>query len=207
MRRRVRIRFRKQGDLRLVGHLDLVRVWERLLRRAGLSLVMSEGCHPRPRIRFPSALPMGEAGCDEVVELDFDGTETIDRIRDALARCAPPGLVPVCVEDLSVTARAGGVREFAYEFPLPDDRQADVADRLARLLAQPTMPVARRGGPTVDMRQGLVSAGVAAGVLRFRIRASSERSLRARDLLSVLGLDDLRDRGLYPVRTEVVLAP
>jgi len=193
--------------LRLIGHLDLVRLWERLLRRAGISLVMSEGCHPRPRIRFPSALPMGEAGWDEITELDFHGTQTIDDIRDSLARCAPAGLVPVCVDELSVTARAAGLREFAYEFPLPDDRQAEVTDRVARLLAQPTLPVARRAEPAVDMRDWLVTAGVAAGVLRFRIRASAERSLRARDLLSVLGLDDLRDRGLYPVRTEVVLAP
>ena len=33
VRRRVRIRFRKEGDLRWIGHLDLLRCWERLLRR------------------------------------------------------------------------------------------------------------------------------------------------------------------------------
>ena len=35
VRQRVRIRFAKQGDLRLIGHRDLMRTWERLFRRAG----------------------------------------------------------------------------------------------------------------------------------------------------------------------------
>jgi radical SAM-linked protein len=206
VRRRVRIRFRKDGDLRLIGHLDLVRLWERMLRRAGMALAMSEGCHPRARVRFPSALPMGETGCDEVVEFDFHGTQTSDDIRDALDRCAPPGLVPLSAEELSPNSRASGVREFAYEFPLPADRQAEVTDRVNRLVAEPTLPIVRGGGPAVEMRPWLVTAEVTGGVLRFRIRASNERSLRARDLLTVLELDDLRDRGLYPVRTEVLLA-
>ncbi|HEX3724775.1 MAG TPA: TIGR03936 family radical SAM-associated protein, partial [Pirellulales bacterium] len=62
VRQRVRIRFRKQGDLRLLGHRDLLRAWERLLRRTGLELRMSAGFHPRPKINFPSALAVGIAG-------------------------------------------------------------------------------------------------------------------------------------------------
>ncbi len=205
VRRRVRIRFRKEGDLRLIGHLDLQRAWERLLRRAGVALVMTAGCHPRPRISMPAALAMGEAGLAEVVEVEFSGSSTVAELRAALVRHAPAGLVPTHVEELPPTGPAATACEFTYEFPLPEDRQHDTTNRVARLLAQPTLPVGRAGAPAVDLRFLLVAAEVAAGVLRFRLRTSRERNLRAKDILSALGLDDLRDQGLYPIRTSVVM--
>jgi radical SAM-linked protein len=67
LRLRVRIRFTKQDDLRWIGHRDLMRVWERLFRRAGVALSMTEGFHPKPRINFPSALAVGIAGMDELL--------------------------------------------------------------------------------------------------------------------------------------------
>jgi len=205
VRRRVRIRFRKEGDLRLIGHLDLLRAWERLLRRAGVPLVMTAGCHPRPRISLPAALAMGEAGQAEVVEVDFSGSVPVAEMQAALTRHAPAGLVPTHVEELPSTAAAALAREFAYEVHLPAERQHDTTNRVAQLLAQPTLPVGRAGAPTVDLRFLLVTAEVAAGVLRFRLRTSRERNLRAKDILAALGLDDLWEQGLYPIRTLVVM--
>ncbi|HEY4309709.1 MAG TPA: TIGR03936 family radical SAM-associated protein [Pirellulales bacterium] len=205
VRRRIRIRFRKEGDLRWVGHLDLLRAWERLLRRAQVALVMTEGCHPRPRMSLPSALPMGEEGHDEVLEVDFSGPQSLDELRAALARSAPAGLVVTHIEETSPLARAAMLRETAYEVSLPAQHRQAAAHRTAQLLAQATLPVARDGAPTVDLRDFLVGADVTAGVLRFRIRASRERNLRARDVLAALGLNDLREGGIYPARTQVVL--
>ncbi len=68
VRQKLRIRFRKTGDLRLISHRDLARAFERLFRRADLPLAMSQGFHPHARINFPSALALGIQGEDEVVE-------------------------------------------------------------------------------------------------------------------------------------------
>ncbi len=78
IRQRVRIRFRKEDDLRLISHRDLVRTLERLFRRAELPLGMSEGFHPKPRMSFPSALAVGIAGTDEVMELELSQQRTAD---------------------------------------------------------------------------------------------------------------------------------
>jgi hypothetical protein len=74
VRLRVRVRFSKQGDLRLIGHRDLMRCFERLFRRAGLRLRFSEGFHPKPRMTFPLALAVGIEGTDEVMELELAET-------------------------------------------------------------------------------------------------------------------------------------
>src|SRR5215475_14275688 len=81
LRQRVRIRFTKQDDLRWISHRDLMRVWERLFRRAGVALSMTEGFHPKPRINFPSALAVGIAGLDELLEVDLSEEQTAESLQ------------------------------------------------------------------------------------------------------------------------------
>ncbi len=89
---RLRIRFTKCGDLRWISHRDLARVWERLLRRAGLQLAFSQGFHPKPKISFPSALALGIEALDEVVELEVLGVVELLSIGDVLRREMPAGM-------------------------------------------------------------------------------------------------------------------
>jgi uncharacterized protein (DUF2344 family) len=100
VRLRVRIRFSKQGDLRLIGHRDLMRCLERLFRRANLALGMSQGFHPKPRLTFPLALAVGIEGLDEVMELELAETITGEEVLQRLLAQAPAGLTFHSVEVL-----------------------------------------------------------------------------------------------------------
>jgi hypothetical protein len=66
-----RLRFRKDGDLRLVSHHDLMHVMERMLRRAEIPIAHTQGFHPQPRMVFALSLALGIAGANEVLELDL----------------------------------------------------------------------------------------------------------------------------------------
>jgi len=92
-RNRFRIRFAKIGLLRWIGHRDLQRLWERMFRRAGVRLSMSEGFHPKPRISFPSALALGVEGLDEVVEVDLADSIDEQTVLEKLVGDEQPGLV------------------------------------------------------------------------------------------------------------------
>jgi radical SAM family uncharacterized protein/radical SAM-linked protein len=72
---RLRVWFGKQGNMALVGHLDLMRLFDRVLRRAGLPIAFSGGFHPSPRISVASALTLGATSSGEVV--DFELTQAI----------------------------------------------------------------------------------------------------------------------------------
>ena len=89
---RYRITFSKTGTLRYIGHLDLHKIWERTLRRAGLPLAYSQGFHPSPKIQLASALPLGFLGRAEVVDiwLNDSGEDTPRPTRDLLQNAAPP---------------------------------------------------------------------------------------------------------------------
>src|SRR5438034_10961603 len=92
VRDKVRIRFRKAGDLRLVSHHDLMRCFERMLRRAELPVHRTEGFHPKPRLVFALSLGLGIVGQEEVAELELDAELPPEEVRDRLAGQTPAGL-------------------------------------------------------------------------------------------------------------------
>lgn len=205
-RNRIRIRFRKEGDLRLISHRDLVRAWERLLRRAGLRLSMSEGFHPKPRMTFPSALALGIAGHDEVLDLDLAETLSADEIRARLEPYAPPGLGLEAIEVLPPGAKKVRVRSLLFELPLPAERAAAVQERIDLLLAS-TAHWAERGdgSPAVDIRPGLTELRLDQGRLHMRLKFSQEGGTRPRAVLEALGLGDYELQGWILTRTAVEL--
>ena len=73
---RLRVRFGKQGDLRLLSHLDLLRLFDRAIRRAALPIAYSGGYHPMPRMIPASALSLGLTSDGELMDLEL--TQELD---------------------------------------------------------------------------------------------------------------------------------
>lgn len=206
IRLRVRIRFRKQGDLRLISHRDLVRAFERMFRRAGLKLGMSEGFHPKVRMTFPSALALGIQGDDEVMEVELAETLSASEMSERLVPLLPPGLSIKDIQVLEAGQPKARVQRFVYEFPVPEDRQDDVAGAIDRMVGQPTYIVERNGKPPQDVRQSLAGLELTDGAVRLILHADRQPSARPREVLETLGLADLESDGVWLTRTSVELA-
>lgn len=73
---RLRIWFGKKGDMGLISHLDLVRIFDRAIRRASLPISFTGGFNPGPRITPANALPLGATSSGEIV--DFELTQRMD---------------------------------------------------------------------------------------------------------------------------------
>ncbi len=208
VRQRARIRFRKQGDLRFLGHRDLARLLERLFRRAGLKLATSEGFHPKPRMSFPSALALGIEGLDEVMELELAEPHTAEELFAALAPRAVPGLSFHGVDILPPGARKARLQSTTYQIPIPAERRLETAQRIARLLAEASPPLCcTRGGRPLPLRPAVAELTLQEGTLRMRLAARREASPGPRDVLAGLGLEDLERAGCWLTRTQVELAP
>ncbi|MFM7423785.1 MAG: TIGR03960 family B12-binding radical SAM protein [Elainella sp.] len=74
---RLRVWFGKQDDMALISHLDLLRLFDRAIRRAALPISFTGGFHPTPRIAPASALSLGITSSGEIV--DFDLTEALNQ--------------------------------------------------------------------------------------------------------------------------------
>ena len=208
VRQRVRIRFAKQGDLRLISHKDLLRAMERLFRRAGLSLSMSEGFHPKPRMSFPSALAVGIAGDDEVMELELSEATTAQAVREALEPHLPPGLAIKHAEVMPEGVRKAAVRSATFEVRLPAEQAAAAERGIKALLAKESCLVEREEGKRpVDLRPYIEELSLAGDTLRMRLAVTPLGSARPREVLMALGLTEVESLGFQLARTAVELAP
>jgi len=69
---RIRVWFRKGERVRYISHLDVLRNWERAIRRAELPLAYSQGFTPHPKLAFASPLPMGFSSEAELMDVTLD---------------------------------------------------------------------------------------------------------------------------------------
>jgi radical SAM-linked protein len=205
-RQRVRIRFAKQGDLRLISHRDLMRVWERLFRRAGLVLAMTEGFHPKPKMMFPSALAVGIEGLDETLEIELAESHETQRLAELMQAHAPGGLVIHSVEPLE-GGRKTKLTGMTFTVEVPAERRAALAVRAVWLLSQTEYPILREGrSAPLDLRRLIDELALDDdGTLRFRLRVDSDGSARPRDVLAALELGDLEAEGTVLRRSAVEL--
>jgi radical SAM-linked protein len=203
----MRIRFTKHGDLRWLSHRDLMRTWERLFRRAEVPLGMTEGFHPKPRMNFPSALAVGIAGDDEMLEVELSEDWSAERLSAAIAAQAPPGLEIGSVELMppgSKKAQAVGV---TFEVDVPEARRAAAAERIAAFLAETTHAIEREGrSAPLDLRPLVSAMSLEGGAFKMRLRVDREGSARPREVLAAVGLDDLELEGHSLTRTRVEMA-
>jgi radical SAM-linked protein len=131
---KVRLRFRKCGALRLLSHHDLLRTFERLLRRADIPFYSSQGFHPKPRLVFALSLPLGVIGCDEVAEIELTRIMEPAELHDRLLQHAPPGLEIHSVRRVPLKTTAH-VRSLSYALPIPPERLDELRVRIAEVLA------------------------------------------------------------------------
>ncbi len=195
---RVWIVFSRDKPLRFLSHLDMIRLWERALRRAGLPLRYSQGYHPHPRLSLALPLAVGMTAEAEHLEVEFLPHVSAEVIRERLTPQLPAGLSLRYVLEAppgmpSPAARVRG-SEIEAEILHPPPYE-EVQERVHRFLGAEAVPVevaraGRKGRPQVlDLRKTVEAIEIGPwnadrGTLRFRISVAGRPAL----LLQVLGL-------------------
>ncbi|MHC0063430.1 TIGR03960 family B12-binding radical SAM protein [Nostoc sp. UIC 10890] len=103
---RLRLWFGKQGNMALMSHLDLIRLFDRVVRRAGLPIAFTGGFHPMPRISLATALALGATSSGEIADFELTVPVEIDTFREQLAREMPTDIPIYNVEQIDLKASA-----------------------------------------------------------------------------------------------------
>jgi radical SAM-linked protein len=205
-RTKVRIRFSKAGDLRFLSHHDLLRTFERMLRRAELPLHFSQGFHPKPRMVFASALGLGIVGRQEVLEIELSESIAAAEIQERLAEQSPRGLQILSVIPIEPGV-TGEARRAVYRLPLTPEQAEGLELRVTELLAAAEAWV-ERSKPTprkVNVRTYLLDLSVGDGELIMEMEITPQGAARPEEVLQLLGLGHLLAEGAVLERTALEL--
>jgi radical SAM family uncharacterized protein/radical SAM-linked protein len=140
---RFRIVFEKGSEMRFTSHLDLMRTWERTLRRSGLPLAYSQGHHPHLKMSFGPPLPLGHRSRAEVFDLEFSQPPATD-LAERLNAVLPPGLRvlayrPILFKTPSLMSQLGG-GSYRIRFPRPYLADAGLSTDVLRATLAAAIP-------------------------------------------------------------------
>ncbi|HXF50044.1 MAG TPA: TIGR03936 family radical SAM-associated protein [Verrucomicrobiae bacterium] len=116
----IRFRWEKGEAARYSSHLDVIKVFERALRRSGLPVSYSQGFHPKMKVAFGPALPLGHLSTAEYLDIRFEQPYRQEFFA-RLAAALPPGFSlidaqPILAKTESLSASVNVAR---YEVRLP----------------------------------------------------------------------------------------
>ena len=93
-----RILFEKKGQAVYISHLDLMRLFQRAFKRAGLPLTHTQGFNPRPSVSIALPLSVGVESSCELLDFELDGEEIgCDEIRQRLNETLVDGVKVLAV--------------------------------------------------------------------------------------------------------------
>ena len=81
---KIRIRFSKDGEMRYIGHLDIMRYFQKAFRRTGFDMVFTQGFHPHHILSFASPLGLGLTSEGEYMDVEMNSSGSSQEMIDAL---------------------------------------------------------------------------------------------------------------------------
>lgn len=184
---RFRVWFRKGDRVRYISHLDVLRYWERAIRRAGLPLSYSQGFTPHPKLAFAGPLPLGFTAEAEVMDVTLDDRVDLAAFRERLAEQTSGDLRLVDAVEIPVSAPAPQAltlwADYAVDLPgVPvDAARGAVATFLARR-EFPWCEERKEKTREYDLRSAVavLEASPADGGTQLRMRLQADQELMAR---------------------------
>jgi radical SAM family uncharacterized protein/radical SAM-linked protein len=103
--KKIRSHFIKVREARFLGHLEMIDVFVRAARRAGIPVQFSEGFHPLPKISFTNPLPVGMESLAEFMDLELTRYVKAAEFQERMNRELPAGLRIIRASEMALKGR------------------------------------------------------------------------------------------------------
>ncbi len=159
---KLRIKFSKFGPVRFIGHLDVMRFFQKAIRRAGIDVAYSQGFSPHQIMSFAAPLSVGHTSNGEYMDIEVHSITSCEDIKDSLNAVSVPGIEVLDVTILSEHAgnAMASVTAAAYTVRFREGRepQLDIASSLPMFLAKNQILYQKETKKTqreVDLKPGI----------------------------------------------------
>lgn len=195
---RLRLTFSRGKELKYISHLDMMRLWQRALRRAGIPLAYSQGFSPHPRLSLAAPLAVGVTSDGELMDIFLERRVSPRFFLKAVREQLPKGIdISEVVEvGLGLPSLQSQVCSAEYKVVADIDKNPDeVEAAISSFLACEKMPWQHARDKEVrryDLRSlvedvWLIESRPPEYTLGMRLRCDSTGTGRPEQVLSALG--------------------
>lgn len=164
--------FEKVGSARFISHLDLMRLFQRAFKRAGLPLTHTQGFNPRPSVSIALPLSLGAESHCELLDFDLESPVPPERIRDRLNAALIDGIRVREVYDngakIKYLALLQSRLTLEYDVGIPAGAESDIG----QLFARETLVLEKKN------RNGVTQQDIIPMIRNLEISRISEGELR-----------------------------
>jgi len=187
---RIRIKYKK--ELKFIGHLDMVRLWERTLRRTDLPAAYSEGFNPRQKLSFGPPLPLGFTSECELLDIYLEKWMNPEQVKERLAGVLPPGIEIIEAGNIflaraSLTAE---IRTAVYSTAVSQDMRS----RISEILDSKEI-VVKRKEKDVNIRPMIKELAQNGNILSIAVQCDNFGTLKASEMIGLF-----KDENIYTFR-------
>ena len=183
---KVRIKFAKYGVMKFIGHLDMMRFFQKAIRRADIDVRYSEGFSPHQIMSFAAPLGVGSESFGEYLDIEVLSMDSPEAMRQALNDVMVEGVeilsvnvLPDQAKNAMASVAAASYRLTMKECSFPID---DLAQKLQAFCAQETIPYTKETKKSVvelDLKQGIYELGTdEEGAIHMLVNASSSGNIK-----------------------------
>jgi len=189
---KIQVKFLKQGSLRFISHHNLMKLFERAIRRASISVKMSEGFNPRPKIAYPLALPVGIKGTDEKLEMELCEQMEVSELETRLKKQLPENMQITSVEPITSKVKST-VKDVTYVV-IPKNGKMPEAGITDELLSKDDVIIQRKGKKRAfNIRPSIERIKTDSQSIDLDLKMTPEGMARPEEVLLQLGLKAGKD--------------
>lgn len=168
-----RLLFEKKGNAVWISHLDLMRVFQRAFKRAGLPLTHTQGFNPRPSVSIALPLSVGIESSCELLDFDLDGDsvpceQIRQRLNDALIEGVRVREVYTGDQKIKYLAYLDCVLSLEYDAGIPQGAAA----AMGALFSRPEVTVTKKS------KSGNTEQNIIPMIRTLQIREADANTLR-----------------------------
>ncbi len=205
--KKYRLTFSKLNHARYLSHLELVRVFIRAFRRAGLSLVYSRGFHPMPKVSFGCALPVGTESMQETVDIEVVEPFDSQYLKETINQQLPLGITVSVIEEVSSNKKNAHLKESHFIITLNGIklREEDLKGFLKSGYF-PVIKVNKKGKQEINARPLVRSMSlISSNQIRMALRHTSGPELKPAEIVrSVFSLKDYSANEINVLKTRQI---
>ena len=183
---KIRIKFAKYGTMKFIGHLDMMRFFQKAIRRAEIDIKYSEGFSPHQIMSFAAPLGVGIESYGEYMDIEVRSMTSAEDMKRALNQVMVEGVEVLSVTILpeqvknamaSVAAASYSLKMKEGSFPIDD-----LEKKIQSFYNQDSIPYTKETKKStleLDLKQGIYELGADTnGAIHMLLNASSSGSIK-----------------------------
>lgn len=190
---RLRIKFGKHGAMKFIGHLDIMRFFQKAIRRAGIDIAYSTGFSPHQIMSFAAPLGVGLYSNGEYLDIEVNSHNGKEDMMNRLNQSMVPGMVIeniVALEDhvgnaMASVSAASYTIEWKDGYPvLPSLKE--VVDQFRKQDTIMVTKETKKSTLTLDLKPGIYQLDATDNTIFMLVDASSSGNIKPTLLLEAL---------------------